>query len=125
MITDEDLAKALDRIARTADGELLYRYCQKKLMGVLADHAPSDSALRTEHGERRFAAQLMAHMRQGIEDSDGRSDSNTSDGQRTERIVVFAGAKPAVSNRHVNAREHIRASDHEYRSVTSGDGTGR
>lgn len=64
-VTDKDLADALDRIARTPDGGLLYLYLQKTLTGVLAGEVP-DWTLRRDHGRRLFAAELMAHMGEGI-----------------------------------------------------------
>lgn len=115
MIDDNDIAQAFDRIARTPDGETIYRHFQKRLMGTLADHAPEDSALRTEHGMRRFAAELMAMMARGIDESDGR---NSSPGDRaTERVVVFRTRPRTGGNQHVSAREHLARHDPEYQRI--------
>lgn len=124
MITDEETAAALDRIARTSDGELLYRHLQKHLMGTIADHAPDDSALRTEHGMRRFAASLMAKMARGIDESGGSSTSSGTDGKRSERTVVFAPSKPGVSGRHVSARDYLAKHDPEFQRLTVNPGAG-
>lgn len=125
-VTDEDLLKGLDRIARTADGELLYLYLQRAMIGTLADHDPSDGALRTEHGRRRFAGELMARMSKGIEESAGSRSSDTSSGKRAERPVVFRTQPAARVAGHVSAREHFRSHDPEYASLAGrerGSGT--
>lgn len=63
-IVDKDLAEAIDRIARTPDGEMLYLYLQKVLMGVSTSDDPC--ALTKEKGRRSFASELMGFMSQGI-----------------------------------------------------------
>jgi hypothetical protein len=113
MISDDELNQALDRIARTADGELFYRYLQKGLMGSLDEHAPSESALRTEHGRRRFAAELMAKMAKGIDESGGHT--NTS---RTERTVVFRARESAVRATPRRFREWAADNDPELHAFT-------
>jgi hypothetical protein len=120
MISDDDITKALDRIARTADGEMLYRFMQKTLMSTLAEHAPDDGALRTEHGMRRFAQNLMAKMVKGIDESGGRTDISPS-----ERTVIFRAREPQRVAKHVSARDYLRDNDPELASFKSGDGTGR
>lgn len=118
MITDDDLNLALDRIARTPDGELLYRYFQKVLMGVLTDVDPGRSALRTNHGRRSLAAELMGRMAKGIDESAGRSSDDTSDtGKRTERPVVFVARQPARIAGSESAREFIRRTDPELAAI--------
>lgn len=114
MISDEDIDKALDRIARTPDGELLYRHFQKTMMGMLPDHAPDESALRTEHGRRRFAAELMAKMAKGIDESGGRTDSSS---RASERTVVFRAREPRAPGKPGNIRDALRAGDPEYLSL--------
>lgn len=85
MITDDDLAKALDRIARTADGLLLYRFLQKVLCGVIP--ASQLGALPFDHGRRSFASELMGRMAKGVDESSGnRAES--------DRPVTFAVAGP-------------------------------
>lgn len=67
-ISQKDIAEAMDRIARTPDGELLYLHLQKVCMGVL----PRDAdlcALPVQEGRRRFAHDLMAFMAEGIRTS--------------------------------------------------------
>lgn len=111
MISDNELNQALDRIARTPDGELLYRHLQKSLMGSLDDHAPSESALRTEHGRRKFAAELMAKMAKGIDQSGGHT--NTS---RTERTVVFRARESGARAKPGSFREWATDNDPELRA---------
>jgi hypothetical protein len=120
-IADKDINEALDRIARTADGELLYRFCQKTMMGILDDHAPGESALRTEHGRRRFAAELMAKMAKGIDESGGRTDSSS---RASERTVVFRAREPRAASSPRDARGFLRANDPEYARIVAGGGTG-
>lgn len=119
MISDEQLNQALDRIARTADGELLYRFMQKTLMSTLADHAPSESALRSEHGMRRFAQLLMAKMAKGIDESGGRTDSTSP----SERTIIFRAREPSRVTGHVSARDYLRDNDPELAKLIPGDGS--
>ncbi len=120
MITDEDIAQAVDRIARTADGELLYRYLQRIVLFV-PDLSAEVCALRIDQGRRRFAADLMALMAKGIDERGGSSSSNP-DGKRSERTVVFASRGASVSNRHVNARDYLRNNDPELQRLTVNSG---
>jgi len=76
IIAQEDFANALDRIARTSDGVLLYRWLQKELMAIPA--TDKSGALRAHHGRRSLAAQLMAMMAQGV-----------AAGAGSDRPVVF------------------------------------
>ena len=68
---DKETREALDRIARCADGVILYRYLQQELCSVC--HDPSQGALRRHEGRRIFAADLMTQMGEGIA-SGGRHD---------------------------------------------------
>lgn len=70
MITDEEMHQAIDRIARSEDGHLLYLYFQKALCATTT----TESALPRNEGRRSFAAELMAIMAKGIRES-GRADS--------------------------------------------------
>ena len=103
MITDTDLKEAIDRIARTADGEKLYRYLQKVLCGFVGPGA-SDCALRHLEGRRSFAAELMGLMAEGIDDRSG-SDASSS-------VVTFRTER-AVSPGRRTIRERIAAGDIE------------
>lgn len=82
-ITDEMMHGALDRIARTPDGEMFYRWLQKRLMGVPADVG----ALPQEHGARMLASSLMGLMTQGMQDTHA---------GRTDVAITFAVAKPVA-----------------------------
>jgi hypothetical protein len=99
MIPEEDLEKAIDRIARTEDGHLFYRWLQLQAMTVVS--APDPSALLVHNGERIFATRLIALMRTGIDESAGR----ISPDQRP--IVILR--RPAADNRRTTARERIIA----------------
>ena len=87
-LSDEAMAEAIDRIARSADGQILYRFLQRSLMAVPS--VTSKGALRAHHGERSFASRLMGLMSKGIAESGGRTSSSGS----TEQPIVFALAKP-------------------------------
>ena len=80
-IKSDDFEKAMDNIARTHDGVVLYRYLQKVRMGITPADM-SECALRANEGRRSFAADLMAHMGKGIRDS----------GRNADSIVTFAVA---------------------------------
>ena len=64
--TTPDISAAWDRIARTADGQVVYRHLQKLLMALSNDL----SALPVHEGGRILARHLMSLMAQGIADSD-------------------------------------------------------
>lgn len=84
MINDTQLHEAIDRIARSADGQLLYLFLQRRLMAIVTD----PSTLPTDNGQRILAATLMGLMAKGIVESGGYS----------EPICTFAVAGPrAVS----------------------------
>ena len=68
-IDNNRLTEALDRVARTADGLLLYRYLQKVMMSVVTPSAPK-RALPVNEGRRSLAAELMGHMAEGIGEND-------------------------------------------------------
>lgn len=87
-VTDDMLKEAIDRIARTPEGALLYRWLQKTLFETLAGEHP-DGAFREHNGKRKLASHLMGLMSRGIEDHErascvvfrtGRSD-NDRDGR--------------------------------------------
>lgn len=70
----EEEKLALDRIARTFDGQLLHRYLRRVLESVI--DIPVPGALRTHNGRRSLARDLMGLMAQGIEGSSGRLDTS-------------------------------------------------
>ena len=116
MIAEEDLIKAIDRIARTLDGELLYRYLQRKTMevGLLNDLG----TLARHDGERMFAARLMDLMRAGIDATAGRHPESD---QPSERPVVFGKREHSASPAR-SFREWASSNDPELtgRNGTSG-----
>ena len=95
MIENKDMQDAIDRIARTADGLLLYRLLQKVLCGTVA--AQSDQgALQFNEGRRTLARDLMAFMSEGIAEND-------------RSCVTFAVAKPIATTGHRGAGRRITA----------------
>jgi hypothetical protein len=106
-IDDEALAKALDRIAMTPDGALLYAFLQKEAIGLPAGPDPSDGALRVNYGHRSLAHKMMGLMARGIDESGGRTDDSPGTGKRSERPVVFLTRKPASVGPRVSARDYI------------------
>lgn len=85
--TKEDIHEAIDRIARTADGQALYLYLQQVRMSVSPPDM-ADCALPKFEGRRSFAAELMTLMGEGIAASDGRAGSQP---------IVIAKRHPAVT----------------------------
>ena len=100
-ISQNDLHRAVDRIARSEDGHLLYRYFQQALCGVLVNAA--DGALREDNGRRRFASELMGLMAKGIEESGGPGT--------TSKPVTFSRQQPAASGKRVTAREWLSTAE--------------
>lgn len=80
-IASDDIKQAWDRIARTADGQVIYRHFQKIRLGLAPDMG--SGALRRFEGRRSLAADLMAYMAEGIADSD-------------RYAVTFSVAKPVA-----------------------------
>lgn len=105
MIEQDELLQAIDRIARTADGALLYLYLQRVETELPASPEPSDSALRANFGRRSLAAELMARMATGM------SESGT--GSPAERPVVFAPRAAASASRRESFRAHAIRTDSE------------
>jgi hypothetical protein len=64
--TTPEINEAWDRVARTTDGQIIYRHLQKLVMALSADV----SALPVHEGGRILARHLMSLMAQGIVDSD-------------------------------------------------------
>lgn len=104
MIADEQFHAAIDRLARTDDGRTLYLFLQKRLMAVFSSE--SESALRSDNGERMFASKLIGLMGKGIAESGGRNDA-AEQRQPDEQPIVFAVRGPvAVGSRH-GARRRV------------------
>lgn len=91
-ITDEDFRAAMDRLARTEDGRLLYLFLQRRLMTTPA--TVKSGPLRVDLGQRMFAAQLMGLMTRGIQDSAGRTGSADGHGGG-DKPIVFAVTGPS------------------------------
>ena len=81
-VDDKQIAEALDRIARTDDGELLYLFLQKVLCAVTLPTQEQIALLRNE-GRRSLAAVLMGHMAEGL----------LTSGRTRNPVVVFTGPK--------------------------------
>lgn len=119
MIDLKDIDKVLDRIARTPDGEALYRFLQKEAQSLPADG--SVGALRSHDGRRSFALDLMGHMAKGIDARAGSAAHSASDGKLTERAVVFERPGPVAVGRRESAREWIARTDPELDAARSSD----
>lgn len=92
--TQQACLEAIDRIARTPDGAMLYVLLQRRLMTISI--ADSDGALRLDQGERTFASRLITAMTKGIFESGGRTGITGSsigpDGR--EQPIVVPVARP-------------------------------
>jgi len=99
MIENKQLHEAIDRIAHTEDGRILYLFLQKQLMAVTT--TTESGALLKNEGQRTFAAKLIGLMGKGIAESGGRTSSNTdgtSGSGNAEHAIVFVAPQPrAVS----------------------------
>jgi hypothetical protein len=87
-ITEDQLREAIDRVARTRDGRMLYLFLQRHMMGIPSDM--SGGALRRNLGERIFASKLIGLMAKGIQDSGGRTEPSTGSSGSNEQPIVFA-----------------------------------
>ena len=104
MIPDEDLLKAIDRIARTEDGHFLYMWLQRILFGISL--TSEFGTLARFEGQRILALQLMELMRDGL----------TATGTDfTRPVVIGKREQPAAEPR--TAREWIERNDPEYAAV--------
>lgn len=91
-IETKDIHEAIDRLARTPDGQMLYRYLQKTLCAVMTgDH--HDGALRQFEGRRIFAAELMGLMAKGIDESDRHAITFSIAGPRAVARTRGAGRR--------------------------------
>jgi len=106
-IADEDIREALDRIARTADGRLLYRYLQKILCDVTPPEIP-DGALPRQEGKRSFARNLMELMAEGID----------AGADESGRAVVFRQRERVAKQQRVSPREWLAANPDQWPGQT-------
>ena len=114
--TNQFCLEAIDRIARTADGAALYVFLQRRLMNVTIEN--SESALRSEHGERTFAAKLISAMAKGIFESGGRTGitgSSIGPGGSEQPVVIPQPRAVAVSRpgsrRRIDANTRVPGYD--------------
>ena len=89
-IPEKLMHEAIDRIARSPDGRVLYLYCQRRMMALTT--TGDIGTLQRSEGERTFAARLISLMATGISESGGRTSSGSGD--TTEQPIVFAVPKP-------------------------------
>ena len=110
--TTPEINAAWDRVARTSDGQIIYRHLQKLLMALSNDL----SALPVHEGGRILARHLMSLMAQGIADSD-------------RYAIAFPVAKPVATTgtrgagRRVTADTFVAGYDNPGPG-TSSNGTG-
>ena len=91
-ISEKLMHEAIDRLARTPDGRVLYLYCQRRMMALTT--TGDIGTLQRSEGERTFAARLIGLMATGISESGGRTSSGSSTGDTSEQPIVFAVPKP-------------------------------
>jgi len=65
-LTSKEVDEAWDRVARTSDGQIIYRHLMKMALEVSND----DGALPRREGARTLAFNLMRLMANGIVDND-------------------------------------------------------
>lgn len=105
-IEKKDFVEALDRIARSPDGQIFYRYLQRTLFTVARPEI-SDGALRQLEGRRMFASELMGLMAKGIADSDRNAIALvTAPGTSTERASRGAGRRITADTRVAGWNDH-------------------
>jgi len=105
-ISDDDVAKALDAIARTPAGYAFYCGLHKTALGFPSDADPSDGTLRANFARRKFARELMDLMAKGIDESHGRADPTD---KPSARPVVFRPREPAAVSKRASISERLRA----------------
>lgn len=103
-VTDEEMRAAIDRIARTPDGEVLYRYLQSILQEL--PRSFEAGALQAHVGRRTLAHDLMARMAEGL-DASGRPGTDTP----SERAVALARGKPVAVSRPRGIARRVPATD--------------
>jgi hypothetical protein len=108
--TQKEVEDSLDRIAMTADGRNLYIFLQRRVMTVTP--VSKSGALRTDQGERSFAAKLIGLMAKGIAESGGRaSSSGGNDGAEQPVVLPVSGARavsgPRGAGRRITADTHV------------------
>lgn len=111
IVEDEHLQNAIDRIARTPDGRMLYLFLQKTLASFPASF--ETDALQAHHGRRTFAADLMAIMAKGIRETHGGRDP-------TDGPITFVPREPARLAGRESVRAHIARTDPELASLPNG-----
>ena len=106
-LPDKLLQEAIDRIARTSDGHLLYVYLQRRLMDVMP--IAEACALSMHQGERLFAARLTGLMAKGIIESGGRTGiSGSSIGPGgSEQPIARPSPQPVAAGRGTGAGRRI------------------
>ncbi|HEY8751587.1 MAG TPA: hypothetical protein VIM11_26635 [Tepidisphaeraceae bacterium] len=119
--TNKFCIEAIDRIARTADGAALYVFLQRRLMSISV--APTDGALRSDEGERTFAAKLISVMAKGIFESGGRSGitgSSIGPGGSEQPVVVPSPRAVRVSGEPGSTRRigpHTRVAGYDFPDI--------
>lgn len=98
MIGQKDVLEAIDRIARTPDGQMLFHHLQKILLNVATPEI-SDGALRQLEGRRMFASELMGLMAKGIADSDRYAITFVTSGERRASPTRGAGRRITADTR--------------------------
>jgi hypothetical protein len=96
MIDEKLCDEAIKRIARTADGKLLYLKLQKTMMGLPSD--TQHGALRANHGRRSLAAELMAVMAEAMAETTSDGSGGSSGAGPDERPIIFQLSRAIVAS---------------------------
>jgi hypothetical protein len=105
-ISDDDVDKALDAIARTPAGYAFYCGLNKTALTLPGEDDPSRGALRANFARRKFALELMMKMAKGIDESHGRADPTD---RPTGRPLVFRPREPAAVAKRTSIAERLLA----------------
>lgn len=109
MIEPKQWIEALERIARTEDGWLLFCGLHKVAISLPEPGAKS-GALRDHHGRRTLAREIMDLMSEGIDERGRRTGTSGTD-KLSEQPVAFARPKPVAVSRGHGTGRRIAPSD--------------
>ena len=101
MILDEDhIKEAIQRIARTPDGQVFRIALQRAMMAI--EPSPDSGALQVFEGGRRFASQIASAM-------DAAIAGEALDGQRiADRPIVIVAKRPVHTGAGGGARRRVQ-----------------
>jgi hypothetical protein len=109
-ISDDDVVKSLDAIARTPAGYAFYCGLHKTALTLPEGNDPTESALRVNFARRKLALELMSKMAKGIDESHGRNDP---DDKFSARPVVFRPREPVAVSKPASTAERANFGFHD------------